>query len=258
MDEHELIQRLKRGDDEARRVAWDRYSSKINGYVRKLARIRAGQDPETGRWHTDDTDVEDILGETFFQFYRDVSQFKGKSTLSTYLHSVARRRTIDFYRNKESALPRPLSVLPIPKNPDNPAPAPLDEAFDLADRPDFADNEVDAEDILAATREREKRKKVEQKLRREAHAAHAAGKWMSRLGSDAKMELEDALSRLTDCQREVVILRQIQGLTTGETAAVLRKDEGAVKMALLRGLQALSSILRQDKMGEKTEVILHD
>lgn len=255
MDEHELIQRLKRGDDDARKVAFERYSSKINGYVRKLARIRAGKDPETGRWHTDDTDVDDILGETFFQFFRDVANFKGKSALSTYLHSIARRRTIDFYRDKESALPRPLSALPVPEDPDDAAPVATE---DETDRPDFADNEVDAQDILAATREHEKRRKVEQRLRREAHAGHAAGKWTSRSENDAKMELEDALSRLTDCQREVVILRQIQGLTTGETAEVLGKDEGAVKMALLRGLQALSSVLRQDKMEEKTEVILHD
>lgn len=259
MDENELIQRLKRGDRDARHAAWTRYSPKIEGYVRKEARIRVTQHPESGRLRVDDSDVKDIVSEAFYQFFRDVSGFRGRSSLETYLHSIARKRTIDFYRAYQRNNPRLPSVLRDSFAPDgsepmlaaDSSPGPTDDTFN--------EHDLEPEDILRAPngRDNEKRK-AEQRLRREAHAVRAVGRWHSRETVDAMMEVNDALGRITGCQREVVTLRLLQGLTTKQTADVLDKDEGAVKMALFRGLQALGEILRHDKEGEKTEVILHD
>ena len=260
MDDNELIQRLKREDAEARQVAFERYSPKIDGYVRKLARIRAGRNPVTGRWEFDDSDVQDILGETFAQFFEDVPEFKGKSTLETYLHSIARNRTIDFYRAHARNNPLPTTALHDSSDSDNPEPPPTTESRGPDDETDFKERDLDPEDILRAPHGCDKDKmKAEQRLRREAYAVHAVTKrWQPRHADEARMEVYDALRRLTACQREVVTLRLLQGLTTRQTADILEKDEGAVKMALLRGIQALGEIMRHDKKGEMTGVILHD
>jgi RNA polymerase sigma-70 factor (ECF subfamily) len=48
------------------------------------------------------------------------------------------------------------------------------------------------------------------------------------------------LAEVSEEQQDVVTHRLIDGLSTAETAALLGKSEGAVKMALLRGLQNLA------------------
>jgi len=255
MDEHELIQRLKSADDDGRRIAWDRFSGKLESYIRTQARVRVGQNPTNGLWQVDDSDVKDILAETFYQFFRDVPKFQEKSTLETYLHSIARKRAIDFYRAHERNNPRPVSSeTPATKNQDTPPKAAAEPAEDT----DFSEDDLDPKDLLNATREAETRRKLEKKLRKGAFAARSAGNWMSRPAEGRHLELYDALGRVTEAQRDVVVLRLIQGLTTEETAGVLAKTPGAVKMLLLRGLQALNEVMRNDNTAEKAEVILHE
>ena len=52
-----------------------------------------------------------------------------------------------------------------------------------------------------------------------------------------------ALQRLTEDQRQVVVLRFLQGLSLLETAAAMSKTEDAVKKLQARGLRALSRAL---------------
>ena len=54
-------------------------------------------------------------------------------------------------------------------------------------------------------------------------------------------ELSAALERLPARQREVVVLRMLEGLSTRETAQVVGCREGTVKVHLHRGLAALKS-----------------
>ena len=56
-------------------------------------------------------------------------------------------------------------------------------------------------------------------------------------------ELAEALSRLTDEQRQVVTLRFLQGCSIAETAAAMGKTEDAVKKLQARGLRALKRAL---------------
>lgn len=62
-----------------------------------------------------------------------------------------------------------------------------------------------------------------------------------------KEELRDrvraALSRLTPRDREVLVLRQVEQLSTQETAAFLGVSEGAVKLRQLRALERLRKLL---------------
>jgi RNA polymerase sigma-70 factor, ECF subfamily len=52
-----------------------------------------------------------------------------------------------------------------------------------------------------------------------------------------------ALRRLSEKQREVVLMRTLKGLSTAETAAALRKSEEAVRQLHSRGLKALRQLL---------------
>jgi RNA polymerase sigma-70 factor (ECF subfamily) len=64
-----------------------------------------------------------------------------------------------------------------------------------------------------------------------------------RLESEA---LRCALQRLTAEQREVIVMRLIDGMGTQEIAARLGKRPGAVRAAQMRGLQALARLLSEE------------
>jgi RNA polymerase sigma-70 factor (ECF subfamily) len=57
-------------------------------------------------------------------------------------------------------------------------------------------------------------------------------------------EVVQALEHLTPEQRDVIVLRFLEGLDHAEIADILGKREGAVRALQLRGLQALRRILR--------------
>lgn len=59
------------------------------------------------------------------------------------------------------------------------------------------------------------------------------------------LELYDAISRLTDEQREVVVLRYIEGLNSKTVAAIVGKNSGAVRGIQHRALQALRKSIGQ-------------
>ncbi|MBO0846278.1 MAG: sigma-70 family RNA polymerase sigma factor [Nocardioides sp.] len=55
--------------------------------------------------------------------------------------------------------------------------------------------------------------------------------------------LLDGLRRLSDEQRDCLIMRFLQGLSIAETAAVLDRSEGAVKQLQLRGVRNLAKLM---------------
>ena len=52
-----------------------------------------------------------------------------------------------------------------------------------------------------------------------------------------------AVSRLGDEQRECVMLRFVQGLSVSETAAVMGKNDGAIKALQHRAVRKLADFL---------------
>ena len=58
--------------------------------------------------------------------------------------------------------------------------------------------------------------------------------------------LLDALHRLSDEQRDCLVMRFLQGLSIAETAAVLGRSDGAVKQLQLRGVRNLAKLLPED------------
>ncbi|HEV2949527.1 MAG TPA: sigma-70 family RNA polymerase sigma factor, partial [Gemmataceae bacterium] len=55
-----------------------------------------------------------------------------------------------------------------------------------------------------------------------------------------------ALDKLSERDREVLVLRYLEGLSTRETAAVLGIREGAAKVRHLRALERLRGLLDND------------
>jgi RNA polymerase sigma-70 factor (ECF subfamily) len=66
------------------------------------------------------------------------------------------------------------------------------------------------------------------------------------LRQELRRRLRDALERLGERDREVLLLRYLEGLSTRETAAVLGITEGAVKVRHLRALERLRGLLGDD------------
>lgn len=63
--------------------------------------------------------------------------------------------------------------------------------------------------------------------------------------SQAMAALDAALARLPPDQREIVLLREVEGLSYDELAATLGIDEGTVKSRLARGRAALAQAFRR-------------
>ena len=58
--------------------------------------------------------------------------------------------------------------------------------------------------------------------------------------------LRRALNSLTEDQRQVIVLKFIEGLSNAEVAQILRKTEGAINALQYRALQALRHILQSE------------
>jgi RNA polymerase sigma-70 factor (ECF subfamily) len=66
------------------------------------------------------------------------------------------------------------------------------------------------------------------------------------LRKELRRRVQDALDQLGERDREVLVLRYLEGLSVQETAAVLATTEGAVKVRHLRALERLRGLLGND------------
>ncbi|MCA9299445.1 MAG: sigma-70 family RNA polymerase sigma factor [Phycisphaerales bacterium] len=69
---------------------------------------------------------------------------------------------------------------------------------------------------------------------------------MPRDASDATPDLEDALGRLSEIEREVVMLKARSGITLRRIATVLELPEGTVRSHYTRGLRRLRASLLEE------------
>jgi RNA polymerase sigma-70 factor (ECF subfamily) len=75
--------------------------------------------------------------------------------------------------------------------------------------------------------------------KRAATFADAATADLGATGEDTMQALEDAVDRLPDLQRRVVVMRIVEGRTYGEIAQALDCNEATCKMRLSRALRRL-------------------
>ena len=84
MQENELVNRLKNGDEEAFRIIFnDNQKKVINACYRMV------NDIET---------AEDLTQEVFIKVYSSINQFRGESQLSTWIYRIAITKSLDHLR----------------------------------------------------------------------------------------------------------------------------------------------------------------
>ncbi len=88
MDELELIERLRKGDEAAFKYLVDNYKERV--YNTAIGIVQNAED------------AEDVAQEVFIQVYRSIHSFKGESKLSTWLYRIATTRALDLLRSRKS------------------------------------------------------------------------------------------------------------------------------------------------------------
>lgn len=88
-----------------------------------------------------------------------------------------------------------------------------------------------------------------------SNTSDGAQPMVEKLANDMDAEqLLTLMEQLTDSQRKVLILRLIDGLSTDETAAALRKRSGAVRALQMRGLHRMAKLLEGTSLKEEREL----
>ena len=88
MTEHELIQGLRNGDENAFKFLVDNYQDRVFNTA-----ISIVQNAE---------DAEDVAQEVFIQVFRSIHSFKGGSKLSTWIYRITTSRALDLLRSRKS------------------------------------------------------------------------------------------------------------------------------------------------------------
>jgi RNA polymerase sigma-70 factor, ECF subfamily len=168
----DLLARARKGDREALELLLAHHQTQIYRFGLKMCR-----DPE---------DAQDVLQDTLFAMARGVPDFRGASSISTWLYAIARSFCIKKRRRSKFAPAEERSL----------------------------DSDVD----LEASRLADPAKRPD-----EAFAGH-----------EVERALDHAIGALEPMYREVLLLRDVEGLTATEVAEVLNLSVQAVKSRLHR------------------------
>src|SRR5215212_11399723 len=85
--DHELIERVRGGDDEGFRLLVERHSRAI---YRSAYRITGNS-----------ADADDVVQETFMRAYRQLSNFESRAALTTWLHRIAVNCSLDLIDSRK-------------------------------------------------------------------------------------------------------------------------------------------------------------
>lgn len=180
-DSASLLQRAQAGDRQALEALLEVHQAEVYRFGMKMCR-----DPE---------DAKDVLQETLLAMARGVREFRGTSSVSTWLYSIARSFCIKKRRRRVHA----------PTH---------EESLD-------SDAEVEARSIAAPGQR--------------ADDALA--------GKQVEAALESAIRGLDPMYREVLVLRDIEGLSAAEVAEVLGIAVPAVKSRLHRARASVRNVI---------------
>ena len=88
-DDPQLIERIARGDRLAMQVLFNRHRVRVFRFILRFVRDEAG--------------AEDILAEVFLDVWRQAGKFQGRSSVSTWLLSIARFKALSHVRQRSDA-----------------------------------------------------------------------------------------------------------------------------------------------------------
>lgn len=184
-----LLERVRGGDEQALSALLERYQAQIYRFGLSMCR-----DPE---------DARDVLQDTLFAMAKGVRDFRGASSLSTWLFAVARSFCIKKRRRSRFAPAQEHSL----------------------------DGAAGREALQVADEARSPQEALE--------------------GKQLEAALEEAITALEPKYREVLLLRDVEGLTAPEVAEVVGISVQAVKSRLhrarLRVREALAPLLDVDE-----------
>lgn len=91
-NETELINALKDGTQQeyAFKLLLETYQERLYWHIRKLVLVHE--------------DTDDVLQNTFLKIYKGINNFKGKSSLHTWMYRIAYNESIDFLNRKKKRL----------------------------------------------------------------------------------------------------------------------------------------------------------
>jgi len=88
--DHEVIQKVLAGDYDAFEVLVDRYKGRVYRHLRKMVK--------------DQSEIQDLLQETFLRAYKGLGSFAGNSSFATWLFKVANNTALMYLRKKRPEL----------------------------------------------------------------------------------------------------------------------------------------------------------
>jgi RNA polymerase sigma-70 factor (ECF subfamily) len=145
------------------------------------------------------SDAEEVVQDVFLTLFRKIDSFEGRSALGTWIYRVAANAALVKRRGKRAEVEVPLEGL---------LPTFLPDGHREGDRPFLlADWSQNPETEL--------------------------------LTGETRATLDRALDGLPDHYRAVLVLRDVEGLSTEETAEALGESVGAVKTRLHRARMAM-------------------
>jgi RNA polymerase sigma-70 factor, ECF subfamily len=177
-----LLEHARAGDRDALEALLSRHQQRVYGFGMKMCR--------------DSEDAKDVLQDTLLAAARNVRDFRGASSISTWLYTIARSFCIK-HRRRSKFAPEAEESLD--------APSTAKAARELADPTRAADESLAGHQVQAA--------------------------------------LERAVAALDPMYREVLVLRDMEGLTAPETAEVLGLTVEAVKSRLHRARLAVRAVV---------------
>lgn len=160
-------------------------------------------------------EAEDAVQETFLRAWRSYGSFEARSSLRSWLYSIATNVCLDMLTGKERRA-RPMELMPA-RSADTPLPDPLAEATWILPFPDDRIVPADADPAeLAESRE------------------------------SVRLAFVAALQHLPPKQRAVLILREVLRWKASEVAELLDTSVASVNSALQRARATLESLQIED------------
>lgn len=215
-EEAGLIALAKQGDRDAIDKLFEHYRPQLVGSLKfKLLH---------GPFDTRAADAEDVANETLQKVYANIGRFDGRSSFFTWMYRIAAREAVNQYRrnNREKYLES------------------RREAY--ARRTGRTPEQVQAIKAERAATEESITEAIEAGGRK-AEPAASWGKSVFALLLAQPQVMHQILSTMTDIQREIFLLREVQGMPYADIARKLNIPIGTVKYRVFAAREAVEEQL---------------
>jgi RNA polymerase sigma-70 factor (ECF subfamily) len=187
------------------------YETLVRQYSTKMYAIAC-------RFFYSDDDAQECLQKAFIQVFKHISAFKKNSNLTTWLHRITVNEALMMLRQKKRQKTTSLENFTQHYN-------------EFGERTIFADNLGHKIDYNSGDNS-------------SSYTANNIEKLFEK--SETKLSLNEIIYRLPEKYCNVILLRDIQEISTKETAEILAISEASVKTQLHRARLLLKAILEQE------------